>query len=164
MPLPAHITDGVTAIGEAVINPIIDEQTSWTVAKNGGGFNLSNLGNLSFAASKGITQDAWTAPTLINSWVDYSATTTTRFRKDKEGYVHIEGWVKDGTFVNGTVLFTLPVGFRPAKDQYFACLHFGGGAYGLVGIQIVAANGQVSVVNALGNSFVCLSGIVFSAT
>ena len=56
---------------------------------------------------------AWTAPTLLNSWVNFGGTfQTTRYMKDSNGIVHIEGLVKNGVMQNAA--FTLPVGHRPA--------------------------------------------------
>jgi len=58
---------------------------------------------------------AWTAPTLLNSWVNFGGTfQTTRYMKDSNGIVHIEGLVKNGVMQNAA--FTLPVGHRPAAD------------------------------------------------
>jgi len=61
-----------------------------------------------------IASSAWVAPTLLNGWVIYGAPQQTpRYRMDADGVVHIQGLVKDGTTTAGTVIFTLPSGFRP---------------------------------------------------
>lgn len=54
---------------------------------------------------------AWTAPTLVNSWVNNGAGhQNARYRKIGD-VVYIEGSIKNGV-LNG-VIFTLPAGFRP---------------------------------------------------
>jgi hypothetical protein len=58
------------------------------------------------------TQEAFIAPTLLNSWVNYgSGFMNAGYMKDEFGFVHIRGTLKSGTFNN--VAFTLPVGYRP---------------------------------------------------
>lgn len=51
---------------------------------------------------------------LQNGWVGYTGTETARFIKSVDGLVTIAGSIKNGTTTNGTLLFTLPEGFRPA--------------------------------------------------
>lgn len=59
-----------------------------------------------------VTPTAWTAPTLLNSWVDYGGGyQTIQYRKVGD-MVQVRGLGKNGTigFVNA---FVLPTGFRP---------------------------------------------------
>lgn len=57
--------------------------------------------------------EAWTAPTLGGSWVNYgSGFRTARYRKIGD-IVEIEGLVKSGT--TGSTIFTLPSGYRPPQ-------------------------------------------------
>lgn len=81
-------------------------------------------------------------PTFENSWVNYStATGVLRFLKDPLGVVHINGVVKTGT--PPSVVFTLPPGYRPPQDLYFASI-----ASGPAVAQIdVASTGTVSVTS-----------------
>ncbi len=59
---------------------------------------------------------AWVAPTLLNSWANYSTTfSEAGYFKDKNGMVHLRGLVKDGTASAGTAIFTLPTGYRPTR-------------------------------------------------
>lgn len=53
--------------------------------------------------------------TLQNLWVDFNTTETLKFIKTLDGVVNLYGSVKDGTTTNGTVICTLPVGFRPSN-------------------------------------------------
>lgn len=55
---------------------------------------------------------AWAAPVLSGTWVNFGGgLQTVRYRK-VNGEVHVEGTVRNG--VDGTAIFTLPVGFRPS--------------------------------------------------
>lgn len=68
-----------------------------------------------------ITAESWTAPTLLNSWVNFGGSRVTAgYWKDKYGVVHLRGVIKSGTTTNPTVLFTLPTGYRPTGRNYFA--------------------------------------------
>lgn len=75
-----------------------------------------NQSNSELAGKANISQPAWIAPTLLNSWVNFATTYNyaTGYFVDNFGFVHIEGRLSGGT--SGTVAFTLPVGYRPTKD------------------------------------------------
>jgi len=62
----------------------------------------------------------WTALTLKNSWVVYSATfTPPSYTKTADNVVTVRGLIKSGTVTAGTVLATLPPGYRPAERQIY---------------------------------------------
>lgn len=83
-------------------------------------------------------------PAFANSWVNYgSPYQDARFMKDATGVVHIQGLVKDGTI--GDAFFTLPAGYRPDDQIYFANLS--NGALGSVEI-----HSDGTVVSTLGNN------------
>lgn len=68
-----------------------------------------------------IAQPAWTAPSLLNSWVDFGAPyEVAGYFKDTNGRVCTKGLIKNGTATTGTTLFTFPVGFRPANQRVMA--------------------------------------------
>jgi len=100
-----------------------------------------------------------TAPSLTNSWATTYATTN---GYEPPGYTRLpDGWVTlSGYLSNGTVTasaFTLPTGYRPAKQQVFAVAS--NGAFGEV---IVAADGTVTP-QVGSNVWFSLSGITFKA-
>lgn len=101
--------------------------------------------------------EAFQAPTLINSWVNFGGgvQTDSGYYKDPFGIVHLRGLIKTGAI--GTVAFQLPAGYRPFARELFAVNS--NDAYGSC---IVDANGNVtpSVGN---NAFVSLAGITFRA-
>lgn len=87
-------------------------------------------------------------PAFQNSWVNFGAgNPALAFRKFPDGTVNIRGMVKTGA--TGTVVFTLPVGYRPPSDLAWLC--FAANATGYVG---VSANGNVTLNNYASGSSV----------
>lgn len=93
---------------------------------------------------------------LQNSWV---VDTRCVYYKDSDGIVHIEGRIKNGTVAPNTLIFTLPVGFRPAfSERWFV------NANGTLGQVYIEPDGEV---RDLGGSFsagiTTLNGVSFRA-
>lgn len=85
------------------------------------------------------------APAFQNSWVNVGGTEVpARYRKDAEGFVHIEMCVTAGT--GGSVVFTLPVGYRPSHNLTVPAVQ-GGASYAYV-----ASSGGVQPGTASGSS------------
>lgn len=63
----------------------------------------------------------WTSLTLQNSWVVYNAATyeTPQYTRSADDIVTLKGMIKSGTTTIGTVLATLPAGYRPLEKQIF---------------------------------------------
>ena len=61
----------------------------------------------------------WLDIELQNNWVQSAALDAVRpkYFKDKFGQVFIRGVIASGTTANGTVIFALPVGYRPLKIE-----------------------------------------------
>ncbi|OZS77447.1 hypothetical protein CF394_11235 [Tetzosporium hominis] len=100
--------------------------------------------------------------TLMSGWLNFSSTSEpwqrAGFYKDLSGVVHLTGLIKDGTTANGTVLGTLPVGYRPAKQEVFTVATSSGTA------RIdVYPNGQIIGARDLNATFTSLSGPSFKA-
>ena len=72
------------------------------------------------SADGGIEVEAWLTPALGASWVNFDVVDETpiRYRKDPTGIVLVQGVIKDGTVTSGTVLFTLPAGYRPSHGLH----------------------------------------------
>lgn len=102
-------------------------------------------------------------PAFQNSWVNYDTTTNNAagFYKDVWGTVHLRGVVKTGTPGAASVVFTLPLGYRPKLTQLLV-----GRASGDVYASInVETDGDVIVVApAAGSTYTSLDGISFSTT
>jgi len=101
-------------------------------------------------------------PTLVNGWLHFSTTAEPWQRggywKDKNDVVHLVGLIKSGTTTNGTILFTLPVGYRPVKQEVFIVTTITGTA------RIdVYPNGQVIGSRDLNATWTSLAGIQFKA-
>lgn len=79
-----------------------------------------------FLATAPSLQEAWHEigatgePAFQNGWVNYSSGyATLAFMKDSLGFVTVKGFIKSGTITAGTTIFTLPAGYRPAKNMYY---------------------------------------------
>lgn len=78
-----------------------------------------------------------------NGWVAYgSPYNTPGYRITMDGLVYVTGVIKSGTTGTGTLLFTLPEGYRPSATKVFALAKAGGAGNWEVEI---AANGEVRV-------------------
>jgi hypothetical protein len=123
-------------------------------------FEQSVNGGLYVALSNVPAAVSWTAATYLNSWVSYSVGThyVAEYYKDEYGWVNIRGTVKDGA--SGSVVFTLPVGFRPTMELGAFALASGGG-----GQVRISANGDVTLINLGGvvSTFAVLDGLRFRA-
>lgn len=63
----------------------------------------------------------WTAPTLHAGWSNVGgANQVIGYYKDNNGFVHLRGLASGSPTTIGTVLFTLPLGFRPEFTEYAA--------------------------------------------
>jgi hypothetical protein len=116
-----------------------------TAKVDGGQITPGTLPAVAFAPS--VSAATWTAPTLLNGWVNYAnGYNDAGFYKDALGWVHLKGLVKLGP--PGSVIFTLPTGFRPAQRYLTVAI---GSQAGYVMVRVdVETNGNVSVVYASG--------------
>lgn len=63
---------------------------------------------------EGTETPDWRDFVMQNGWVSYATTDEKpHYWKDRSGWVHIKGVISTGTTTNGTVITTLPSGFRP---------------------------------------------------
>lgn len=105
----------------------------------------------------GIEIEDWIVPTLLNSWV--VSGDGTEYKKNAEGLVKFVGSVKNGVATQGTIIFTLPVGYRPDRTIAFPVVD----NYTAVGtILIDRATGNV-VIWAATNVNLDLSSVSFYA-
>jgi hypothetical protein len=97
----------------------------------------------------------WITPTLQNSWVTYDGTfNVPGYYRDTSNRVYLRGMVKNGTAIT---IFTLPVGYRPAKRELFVAIS--ADALGRLDINI-----DGTVVRQSGSySWISLDGISFTA-
>lgn len=107
--------------------------------------------------SNSITIPTITAPTLLNSWVNYGGSQSTAgYWKDAYGVVHLVGFVKNGTF--SSVIFTLPAGYRPTLHIVLATT--ANGTFGEIGVD---NSGNVTHRQGSG-TYISLDNITFRTT
>ena len=100
-------------------------------------------------------QEAWFTPTLINGWVAFGgAEDGPAYYKDNFGNVKLRGVVKSGTLSVST--FMLPIGYRPAKNKYFAVI-----SNNVPGFVLIDPYGGVIPLAGTSNVFVALDSISF---
>lgn len=115
---------------------------------------------------------ATTITTYANGWRAYAGGTDpsqppASYYKTSEHIVHLEGLIdkNGGNWVVTETMFTLPTGFRPAKNLVFGPLCNGGGSQ-ISGRVDVNTDGTVVLVNGAAAhpvNFVALQGITFRA-
>lgn len=127
-------------------------QTRLTDLATAVGADIKSL-NGKVLASGAVLMDTWHVvgaagePAFQNSWVNFGGIyATLAFRKDPFGKVKLRGTIKGG--VNGTAVFTLPVGYRPPADIAVPVETMSGAntAY----CSVSAANGQVVIAGQAG--------------
>ncbi len=87
--------------------------------------------------------DVWHPVTFQNSWENYNpGVTNAAYRKGADGSVEIRGLVKNG--VINTPIFTLPPGYRPAKQLNLPTASNGGFAHFSISVDgtVIPANGS----------------------
>ncbi len=101
-------------------------------------------------------------PAFENGWENFGPGLydTAAFSKDPLGVVHLKGSVAGGAIGS---IFTLPVGYRPAKSQFFAVP--ANNAFGDVLVRGLSEGGAAGRVqfNTGNTSFTSLDGITFRA-
>jgi hypothetical protein len=119
---------------------------------------------------EGMSTPTWTAPTLLNSWVNFgSGWSEAGYYKDAFSRIHLRGLIHDGTMTVPVNLFTLPAGYRPSASLMFNVRASDSAENASAGARIdVAANGNVTlsaidVAGAGTGGYLSLGGISFLA-
>lgn len=104
-------------------------------------------------------------PPFLNAWGNFQpgAYTVAAFRKDQEGVLFLSGAIANanGDLGTPTVVFQLPVGYRPtgADNVLLPVYSVKGGSQ--VGSVVVSANGNVEISTSANDTFVSLDGLAF---
>ena len=110
-----------------------------------------------YSSNASTTVPIWVTPVLQNSWTDYGSTFTgAGYTKTSAGVVMLKGLIKNGTATQGTVIATLPVGYRPTAKLIFQ-VTTNSNTSGRIDIE---TNGNITV-HTVNNGWVTLSGITF---
>lgn len=128
------------------------------IAQSNPQYQLDVNGDINFTGNliKNGVITSWTALTLLNGWENYGFEFyNCQYRKSVDGRVYLRGLVKSGTV--GSVIATLPLGFRPERTELFG-IHAGG----IAGRVDVRNNGEIHFI-AGNNSYVQLDGLSFDA-
>ena len=79
--------------------------------------NLRVNGTLKLSAGNAIEVESPVTVTYQNGWTDYDpAFGSVQYYKDKQKRVYLSGMAERGSFAGTSVVFTLPVGYRPPKE------------------------------------------------
>jgi hypothetical protein len=139
-------TQRLDVAGNAVVSGNVTVSSNLTV---GGTVTVGSIG-----------QETVQAASLQSSWMNTgSGFTTAGFYKDKENRVHLQGLIRLGTNTSGTLLFTLPVGYRPLSGRLLFTVDNNGAAARID----VLPDGSVLLMNSSTNLALSLSGISFRA-
>ena len=122
-------------------------------------YGIDPLGNVMFNRSP-MGTDIVYFPSLQNSWVNYDTNLygPCYYYKTKDGMVYCDGGIKNGTTTTDTILFTLPVGFRPAIRLTHATV-----SAAVVARTDTQPDGLVKINFGVASGFLSLSGIKFNA-
>jgi len=100
----------------------------------------------------------WNAMGLVNGWAAYGGIfATPQFTKGSDGLVSFKGLIGSGVVTNGTTIFTLPVGYRPAEYQIFIV----GTSIGAGSVEVMPDGRVISVATNAG--WTSLDGLTFLA-
>ena len=103
---------------------------------------------------KTVEDNEWKYFVYENSWVDNSSTTNSAQYRKVGDIVELRGTVKDGTL--GTAIFTLPVGYRPAKNTNLSTV-----ANNAFGYAYINTDGEVDATSG-SNVWFSLENLQFS--
>lgn len=115
--------------------------------------SIVNAINELFNSKANKAQEAWITPPLLNGWT--TNISTPQFMKDSLGFVHFRGRIVSGA--NGTVVFILPAGYRPAVSS------------GLLGMTAAGTDGRINIYPngnfevSTYSQYLYLDGITFKA-
>lgn len=106
-----------------------------------------------------IEKEAWREvgaagqPAFQNSWGNNGGGTdeTAAFRKDGNTNVYLKGYISGGTTADGTVVFTLPEGYRPNNDIRIAGMFVQGSTENAYQLEI-QPDGDVAIYGVSGAS------------
>jgi hypothetical protein len=108
----------------------------------------------------GIVDIGWITPTLLNGWANFGGGyQAARYRRLVSGQVEIQGLVAGGTGPPQTI-FTLPVGYRPAKALIFATIANAGV---VARLDVVGPAGNVNWVAGGTNAYLSLNCTFYPA-
>lgn len=88
------------------------------------GSTIVRSGNMYYNTAGAGTHDDWNAATLGSGWTNRGTgfpNVSYRLAPSPANSLQLAGEAQSGTVTNGTTLFTLPAGWRPATEQIIVC-------------------------------------------
>jgi hypothetical protein len=138
---------------------------TWSVLDNGGNLKIASLSERSAGTGIGLT-GILTPMSVVNvaslgaGWSNQGGTYRPAcYWIDAQGVVHLEGAITGGAPDSTTPVFTLPAGYRPPFDHWFAIT-----SNNALGVLRVAPSGAVTIRQGSGTSLTSISGITFRTT
>ena len=126
----------------------------------GGGLSVDGATSISGLITR--TDEVWSSPSLLNSWAQYSVGVwDASFRKMPDGRVIMRGLVTGGAL--GSTAFILPAGYRPSRQQMWACANAGGVVRADVTPDGVVVPANILIAGAYSSAHTSLSEISFLA-
>lgn len=96
----------------------------------------------------------WVSLPLVNSWVHYGAPWEEGAYRRLNNVCYIRGLIRSGVTTAGTVIATLPAGFRPVSDSHIPIV-----SNGVFAVINILANGQIKVNSNVANAWTSLANI-----
>lgn len=124
---------------------------------------LNNIDILSnnVADIQAVELPAWKDITLKNGWVEIATldAVTPQFFKSSEHIVFVRGIISSGTMTSGTVIATLPEGYRPLKIEAWPVVEAGGGGNARIRAY---PNGDLQIHDVTANTDISIAGYFFA--
>lgn len=103
--------------------------------------------------------------TLQNGWEAYGGQLgAPTAKRTADGLVVLSGVAKNGTVTSGTVITTLPDGYRPSAAIYVVSPRYVSAGAPNIALLYINTNGQITTVLDVNAEFLGLDGITFFAT
>ena len=103
-------------------------------------------------------ETSWKTATLTEGWQHHSNFGSVQYSKTSDGIVFIRGTCRDGKTKDGTVLFTLPEGYRPSAGLFKTGLN---NSYGIAVIAVYPTGNVVIKSNNVDSQWLNLDNITF---
>lgn len=116
------------------------------------------VGRTSFLAWQtiGVAEPTWHTASLTSGWQhDYKF--GVQYSKSADGTVFMRGTAKGGRIIGETIIFNLPIGYRPTKDTYKMTIN---NDYGLA-ILCIYPNGNIVVKSNVDDTWLNFDNISF---
>jgi len=105
--------------------------------------------------------EEWTNASLQNGWTTTAGFATVGYYMRPDGFVAFRGIATPGTTADNTLLFTLPVNYRPAAAAFIGVPMFTGAAFVQAGL-LIETDGECRVYGVGGAANIRLDGLCFA--